>query len=318
VWAALATVYVVWGSTYLAIRVMVETVPPLLGAGVRFGFAGFVLLACLAARDGRATVRVSARALAATAVAGTLLLAGGNGLVTVAEQHFPSALAALIIASVPLWVVVLRAASGERVPRTTLVGVLVGFAGVALLLLPGGRPEGANGGAALVLMLAAACWAGGSFASTKLPMPGDLLVSTAWQMVLGGGILTLAGVAVGEVGRLDVGGFSTESVWAFVYLIVVGSLLAFTAYAWLLRNAPISLVATYAYVNPVVAIALGATILDEHLTVTTGIGAAVVVASVAAVVRGARAPRRRVNARSRPRRSAGALAAPDADAHPLP
>jgi drug/metabolite transporter (DMT)-like permease len=125
---------------------------------------------------------------------------------------------------------------------------------------------------------------------------GDLLVSTGWQMVFGGGVLVVAGAAAGEVGRLDVGGLSAGSVWAFVYLIVVGSLLAFTAYAWLLRNAPISLVATYAYVNPVVAIALGAAILDEHLTVTTGIGAAVVVASVAVVVRG---PAHRAGARTR-------------------
>jgi drug/metabolite transporter (DMT)-like permease len=142
-WAALGTVYLVWGSTYLAIRVMVETVPPLLGAGLRFTLAGSVLLTWLIGRGGVAAARVPPRSLAATAVAGALLLFGGNGLVTVAEQHFPSALAALIIASVPLWVVVLRVVTGERVPRATMAGVVVGFGGVALLLLPGGRPEGA-------------------------------------------------------------------------------------------------------------------------------------------------------------------------------
>jgi drug/metabolite transporter (DMT)-like permease len=294
VWAALATVYLVWGSTYLAIRVMVETIPPLLGAGLRFALAGSALLAWLSARGGRGAVRVPARSLAATAVAGALLLFGGNGLVTVAEQNFPSALAALIIASVPLWVVVLRAVTGERVPRTTLAGVLVGFAGVAVLLLPGGRPEGADGGAALVLVLSAVCWAGGAFASTKLPLPDDLLVSAAWQQLLAGGAMVLAGTAAGEAGRIDLAGLSADSLWAFAYLTVAGSLLAFTAFAWLLRHAPISLVATYAYVNPVVAIALGAAILGEHLTATTAVGAAVVVASVVAVVSGPRLARGRV------------------------
>jgi drug/metabolite transporter (DMT)-like permease len=294
VWAALTTVYLVWGSTYLAIRVMVETVPPLLGAGLRFSLAGSVLLAWLIARGGVAAVRLPLRSLAATAVAGALLLFGGNGLVTVAEQHFPSALAALIIASVPLWVVVLRVATGERVPRTTLAGVLVGFGGVALLLLPGGRPEGADGAAALVLVLAAACWAGGAFASTKLPLPDDLLVSAAWQQLLAGGAMVLVGVAAGEGDLLS--GLSGDSLWAFVYLTVVGSLVAFTAFAWLLRHAPISLVATYAYVNPVVAIALGAAILGERLTVTTGIAAAIIVASVAVVVAARRPAPERVPA----------------------
>jgi drug/metabolite transporter (DMT)-like permease len=282
VWAALATVYLIWGSTYLAIRVMVETIPPLLGAGLRFALAGSLLLAWLMARGGRSAVRVPRRSLAATAVAGALLLFGGNGLVTVAERHFPSALAALVIASVPLWVVVLRAVTGEHVPRTTLAGVLLGFGGVALLLVPGGRPEGADGASALVLVLAAACWAGGAFASTKLPLPDDLLVSAAWQQLLAGGAMVLAGILAGEGDRLA--GLSADSLWALAYLTVAGSLLAFTAFAWLLRHAPISLVATYAYVNPVVAIALGAAILGERLTATTGIGAAIIVASVAAVV----------------------------------
>ena len=170
-WLALSTVYLVWGSTYLAIRVMVETMPPLLAAGARFTLAGGVFYAVLRVRRGRAAVRFGRPQLLAAAAVGLLLPFGGNGLVTLAERHVPSGLAALIIASVPLWVVILRAFTRERIPRLTVAGVLMGFAGVAVLLLPGTKPAGASVGGMLLCVAAAVCWASGSFFSRRWPLP---------------------------------------------------------------------------------------------------------------------------------------------------
>jgi len=273
---------------------MVETVPPLLGAGARFLLAGAGLWAMLRIRRGSGAVRAGGRELAACAVVGILLCAGGNGLVTVAEQEVPSSLAALLIASVPLWVVVLRALSGDRVPRATALGVGLGFAGVAILLLPGGSDESAGLGWLLLVVLGAALWATGSFTARLLPLPRDPLISTTLQMTFGGLFMLVAGAAVGELGKVHPGEFSADSAWAFAYLVVVGSILAYTAYAWLLQNVPISKVATYAYVNPVVAVILGWSILSEDISTTTLIGAAVIVSSVAVVVRTESAPAPRV------------------------
>jgi drug/metabolite transporter (DMT)-like permease len=285
IWAALATIYVVWGSTYLAIRVMVETMPPLLAAGVRFATAGAIFWLALRLISGPQRVRVSRGQVAGAALIGTLLCFGGNGLVTVAEQEVPSGLAALIIGSVPLWVVLMRSAHGERVPRATLAGVVVGFAGLAVLVLPGDRPGDAPLWGVLVCVAASMSWAAGSFYSRRVPLPDDALASTAFQMLLGGAGMILVGLAAGEGGAVELSSFSGRSLTAFAYLIFVGSLVAFTAYVWLLRNAPISTVATYAYVNPVIAIVLGWAILSEEITVTVVVGAAAIVASVAAVVR---------------------------------
>ena len=281
VWTGLWIVYIVWGSTYLAIRVMVETVPPLLGAGVRFTVAGAVMLAVLSAS--RSVRPTRAQVLSALAI-GTLL-PGANAVVTVAEQEVPSNVAALLIASVPLWVLVMRRASGEPVSRAGVAAVLDGFAGLALLL----RPREQSGDATVLglgaCVFAAVMWASGSFASPRVRLPRDPLVSTGWQMLLGGAVIVAAGLVVGEASEVDPEAFSLRSVAALVYLIVFGSWLAYTAYAWLLQNAPISKVATYAYVNPVVAIVLGFLILDEVITPITLVGAAVIVVAVALVVR---------------------------------
>ena len=283
VWSALGAVYVIWGSTYLAIRVMVEDVPPLLGAGVRFLVAGAAMLAVLRARGAR--VRVGRRELASAALVGLLLPAGGNGLVTVAERHVPSGLAALLVASVPLWVVLLRSTAGrERVAPATLGGVLVGFAGLGVLLLPGSRPAAATTGGVVLVLVAAFSWALGSFASPRLPLPRDPLVSTGWQMVWGGVALLAGALAAGEPGDLHPASTGLDSWLALAYLIAAGSWVAFTAYAWLLQRAPLSQVATYAYVNPLVAVVLGWAILGEQLGPATIGGAALVVASVAAIV----------------------------------
>jgi drug/metabolite transporter (DMT)-like permease len=258
--------------------VLVRTVPPLLGAGARFVVAGALMLAFIGPHR---ALKLGPRELVASALVGTLLAAGGNGLVTVAERDVPSGLAAVLIASVPLWIVVFRAVAHDRIPRRTLVGVLAGFAGVALLLLPGNRPSGVSLGPAMVIIGAAASWGFGSFISGSLPLPRDGLVTAGWQMLFGGIVLAIAGAAAGE----HVGTPSAESAWAWAYLVGIGSLVAYTSYTWLLRNAPISKVSTYAYVNPVVAVVLGALILGEDVGAVTIAGTAVIVASVAAIVR---------------------------------
>lgn len=285
VWLALGIVYVVWGSTYLAIRVAVETMPPLLMGAARFMAAGLLLYAVARARGAYSVRRLSRRKIAACWVIGSLLAAGGNGVVNVAEQYIPSSLAALVISSVPLWVVLMRRVTGESVKTLTLASVAVGFCGVALLLLPGGSAHGAKPIGFILVVCAAFSWALGSFTSRKVSLPSNALLSTAVQMFGGGVTLLVFGLALGEAPDVHPDRFSTDSLLAFAYLILIGSLVAYTAYVWLLQNAPISQVATYAYVNPVIAIFLGWAIKDEAVTATTLIGAAVIVCSVAATVR---------------------------------
>ncbi|HEX6714954.1 MAG TPA: GNAT family N-acetyltransferase [Thermoleophilaceae bacterium] len=284
VWLALGTIYIIWGSTYLAIRVMVETVPPLLGAGFRFLVAGAVFYAFLALRRGTRAVRFTWPELLAAGAAGTLLCFGGNGLVTVAEQDVPSGIAATLIASVPLWIILFRRLSRDPINRIALLGVVIGFAGVGVLMLPGERPAGLSIGPMLIVVAAAACWAIGSYYGRRWPLPADTMLSTSLQMVVSGAVMVAVGGVFGEFGDLDVGGFSTKSIAGFVWLVTAGSLVAYTAYTWLLKNAPISRVATYAYVNPVVAIFLGWILLDETITGTIVVGATLIVASVALVV----------------------------------
>ena len=284
-WSALWTVYLVWGSTYLAIRIVVETIPPLLSAGVRFILAGLIMFTFLAFRGGLSRMRITYKQLLACTLIGSALLFGGNGIVTIAEQSVPSGLAALIIASVPLWVVVLRALFGDRASGGTLIGVVVGFAGVGLLVASSGGAAGGSIGGVLLIVLASIFWAAGSFFSSRVPLPSDPFVSTTYQMLTGGVVLMGAALMHGEFTSIDLDSFSVSSIAALGYLVVAGSLLAFTAYTWLLGNAPISKVATYAYVNPVVAVFLGWIILSENITPLMLVGAAVIVASVAFIVR---------------------------------
>jgi drug/metabolite transporter (DMT)-like permease len=284
VWTALAIVYLVWGSTYLAIRVAVRTLPPLLHAGVRFLVAGAIMYLVLRLRRRKSAMRLGVRELGACALTGAALLVGGNGVVALAEQEVPSSIAALIIASVPLWVVVFRFLTGERVGGGTLLGVALGFGGVALLLQPGSGVGGSLHGH-LLLVGASTSWAAGSFFSRRLPLPADPFLSTAVQMLCAGILLGLAGAATGELRALDPSEFSAVSLFALAYLVGAGSLLAFTAYTWLLQNAPISKVSTYAYVNPVIAVLLGAVLLSEAITPVMVLGASVIVVAVALTVR---------------------------------
>jgi drug/metabolite transporter (DMT)-like permease len=285
VWTALSIVYVVWGTTYLAIRVVVETVPPLLSASFRFLVAGAAYYLWLRFRHGRDAVRVTRRQVLSCAIVGTALLLGGNGLVTIAEQTVASSLAALMIASVPLWVVLMRWITGDRIPLPTLIGVAIGFAGVAWLVLPGGRPEEATTFGIVLLVLAPMFWAGGSFLSGRIDMPANPFVSTSIQMLMGGLATGIVGAFTGEMSDVHFEAFSTSSLLALGYLVVFGSWVAFTAYVWALQNVPVSKVATYAYVNPVIAIALGWLILDEQMTPTMLGAAAIIIASVAMIIR---------------------------------
>src|SRR4051794_34183716 len=215
---------------------MVETIPPLLGAGFRFMAVGLILLPILAFRRGASVWRPSRAQLLSAGFVG-LMLPGANAVISVAEKTVPSGLAALLVASIPLWVILLRRLSGESISGRSLVAVLVGFGGLVLLLHP-------SGDATLVGLLAcigaALMWATGSFASPRISLPRDPLVSTAWQSLLGGLIIVAAALVSGEAGDVHVAEWSTRSILGLLYLITFGSLLAFTSYAWLLQNAPIS------------------------------------------------------------------------------
>ncbi|MEU9028475.1 EamA family transporter [Streptomyces sp. NPDC048383] len=283
VWTALALVYVVWGSTYLGIRIVVETMPPFLSAGVRFIIAGLLLAGIVARRFGPAALKATGAQLRSSVLVGLLLILGGNGLVVLAERDVPSGLAALLVASVPMWVVVLRAGTGDRPPVRTLLGVLVGLAGLAVLTGPGLSGEVRLSGVLLVVA-ASVLWSLGSFSASKLPLPGNPFTGSAYQMLAGGTGAIVVGLLRGEQRGLDLGAFSTASWVALAYLVLIGSVVGFTAYAWLLRAAPLSLVSTYAYVNPVVAVALGALILDEALTWPILLGGGIVVAAVGVIV----------------------------------
>jgi len=289
---ALLIVYVVWGSTYLGIAVMIETMPPLLAAGVRYAAAGAIMLTAIVAharlRSSAAPVQRPTRAHWRSAIiVGTLLLLGGNGGVVLAELLIPSGIAAVLVATVPIWLAVLDALVTGRRPSTLVIGGLIaGIVGVAVLLVP---VEGLDGldplGIGLVI-IAALSWASGSLYARHAPLPRNGLLVTGMEMLAGGLVLILGGVLLGELGRTDIGAFSVRSVVAFAYLVVFGSLVAFTAYTWLLANVPVSVVGTYAYVNPIVAVVLGAIILSEPITPRTLLAAAIIIGAVVAMVSG--------------------------------
>jgi drug/metabolite transporter (DMT)-like permease len=277
VWVALGTVYVIWGSTYLGIKLAGETIPPLFAAGTRFVAAGLLMGAFTARKRGFRALRVRPVELASAALVG-LLLPGANAILFIAERHVATGLSALIIGSVPLWIVVMRTATGDRPPPVALAGVVVGFGGLALLVRPGG---GSPLWALLLVVCSSVLWATGSFISGRLPLPRDSFAATTYEMLAGGAVLLPIGIATTSPHFFA---FSSRSIGGWFYLVTFGSLVGYTAYVWLLDNAPIGTVSTYAYVNPVVAIALGAIVLHETLTWTIGLGALLVLACVALVV----------------------------------
>jgi drug/metabolite transporter (DMT)-like permease len=283
---ALFVLYVVWGSTYLAISYAIETIPPLLGAGGRFLLAGGVLFGLLGLRGALRGERIDARTWRSAAIVGIALLVGGNGLVVLAEQTIPSGITALLVATVPIWMAFFESVVSRRRPSLLVLGGLAaGFIGVAMLVAPTGAAQLDIGGMALGLA-SPICWAAGSVYARRTVLPRSPFVTTAMEMVVGGvTLLALAG-ATGEVARFDPGAASTESIVALGYLVLFGSLAGFTAYIWLLHNVSPTTASTYAYVNPVVAIALGAWIRDEPIGPRTIIAAAIIVAAVVAMVSG--------------------------------
>jgi drug/metabolite transporter (DMT)-like permease len=283
VWTALGLVYVVWGSTYLAIRYVVSSLPPLLTAATRFMLAALLLALFLLVRRGVSALTATRRQYANAGLIGLLLLLGGNGCVVIAEDHgLPSGLTALLIAAVPLWVVLLRAIGRDRPARRTLYGVAIGFVGLAVLLGPGARPDHVGIGPAALIVVSSLTWSLGSYLATRIDLPSEPLVASVAEMVGGAVGLALVGLLRSE--RVDVGGVELSSVVALAYLVVFGSVVAFTAYSWLLGVAPVSKVATYAYVNPVVAVILGALFVDEQVTATAVAGGALTLLAVAVVV----------------------------------
>jgi drug/metabolite transporter (DMT)-like permease len=289
-WTSLATVYVVWGSTYLGIRIVVDVAqqPPLFPTGVRFLLAGSILATAIALRRSARALVVPLRQAASAAVLGFLFLFCGVGMVTIAEQTVPSGLAALLVAAMPLWVVLMRAAIGrERPALLTWVGTVVGLGGIAVLARPGTHGDVALWGVLLVLF-ATVCWAFGVFISPRLELPRDNFVGAVYEMLGGGLVLLVAGAVAGEFADFSITEVPAEGWWAFVYLTLIGSVVAFSAFVWLLGNAPSSLVTTYAYVNPVVAVFLGWLILSEPVTVPVIVGGSLAVFGVALVVRGER------------------------------
>ena len=293
-WIALGVVYVLWGSTYLANRFVLPSVPPLLVGGFRFLVGGVLLAVVVLCVAGRAAFRWTPAQFGTTVLSGLLLPAWGNGMVVVAQQGVSSGLAALLIAAVPLWIVLLRALTGDRPRTATIAGVSVGVVGLAVLVFAGPASGGVQGttwwGPWLVL-LAGLGWATGTFATTRLPVPPNPFALAAVQMLTGGVVLLVVGTVLGE--RLDVTGVSTAAWVAWAYLSMVVTLGAFSAYAFALANLPVSTVATYAYVNPVIAVALGAFVVGERFTALQLVGAAVVLLAVVLVVSAERPSRKR-------------------------
>jgi drug/metabolite transporter (DMT)-like permease len=282
VWIALVVVYVVWGSTYFGIKIAVDTIPPLFAAGSRFLVAAVLLAAVLAWRG--TSLRVTRGELGASAVVGGLLLALGVGVVHVAETRIDSSVAAMIAGTVPLQIIVLRLLAGENPARATRLSTMAGLVGLVLVVAPG-LGAGSTALGLAVMISASASWTLGSFLSKRLRLPKDPFVASVWEMGLGGTFLLLGAISFGEYGDLGASTFALDSVLAWVYLVVMGSLVGFTAYAWLLRVAPISLVVTHQYVNPLVAIALGMAFLGERPSPWTLAGAALVIGAVYVAIR---------------------------------
>lgn len=284
----MAILYTVWGSTYLAIAVAVDTLPPFLMAAARFGLAGLVLLAWVALRDRAALRWPTRRELRDSTIVGGLLLGGGMGGVAWGEQTIPSGIAALLIGMMPVWVAIFgRFFFGERLPRIAVIGIVVGFVGVGILVGPTALGEtGALDAAGLVaILISPIAWSSGSlFATHRADLPRHPLLATGFQMVTGAVVLAIMSVISSEPRRFDPVAVSGPSFLAFLYLTIVGSIVAFTTYGWMIRVAPLPLVATYAYVNPIVAVILGALVLYEPIEPRTILAGAVIVAAVALIV----------------------------------
>jgi drug/metabolite transporter (DMT)-like permease len=282
--AAFASIYLVWGSTYLAIRYAIETIPPFIMGGIRFLVSGAMLYAWARYRGAPRPTRLHWRN---AVIAGAFLLLGGNGAVVWAEQFVPSGLTALLVSILPFWLVIIEwARPPRRRPSSViLAGLVLGFIGIIVLIGPGNvgghgdiRPLGA-----LVLILGSLSWAIGSFWSRDAQLPQSGLLTTGMEMLGGGALLLIVGALSGELSRFDMHQVSKVSTIGLVYLITFGSLIGFTSYIWLLDKVSPARLGTYAYVNPVVAVLLGWAIAGEKLSIRTGVAAAIVICAVALI-----------------------------------
>ena len=285
IWTALGAVYVIWSTTFIAIKLVNETMPPLIATGVRFFVAGAVLLPIAVRAGDRRGDHPGAAEWKGAAVVAVLLMFGGNGGIVWAERTIPSGVAGLAIATVPLWIAAIdRVVLHRRQPPVVVAGLAVGFGGAALLV-GGSAFDGAiDLPGLLVALAAAASWAAGSIYQRHARLPRRPFVAAGMEMVIAAGVFWVAGTLAGELGELRLEGFSRASVLALAYLVAIGSWIGFTAYLWLLRVARTSLVATYAYVTPVGAVALGWLLLDERLTTTAVAAGALIVVAVALIV----------------------------------
>jgi drug/metabolite transporter (DMT)-like permease len=296
-WLALAIVYVVWGSTYLGIDLAVRTMPPFLMASLRFLIAGPLLYAWAIRRGDRSDRPTAHQWLSAALIALPMLTIANSAVGWAEHQSLDTGTAALIIASAPLWMALLdRVFYAQRVARGVLVGLAVGFGGVTLLVAPGGA-HGAGSVAAILLVFTSLAWSIGSLYSRQADLPRRPLVSASMQMIAGGVMLLPVAAVTGELNDFHPAAVSLESWLGLAYLIVAGSIVAYSSYTWLLREVPISIAGTYAYVNPVVAVLLGTLVLGEPLAWPTLAGGGIILASVALIVS---APRRRAVAEPRP------------------
>jgi drug/metabolite transporter (DMT)-like permease len=289
-WVALSLVYLLWGSIYLLNRLLITHVTPLLAGGVRFLTAGVALGLLVLVVSGPRGLRMSRPQLLTTMLSGLLLPAWGNGLVAVAQTQIPSGLAALLLAVVPLYIAVLRTIFGDRPSPATLLGVLVGLVGLGVLVLAGPGSGGTAGSAwwgPWLVVLAGLGWASGTYATTRLPVPANPFALATVQMVTGGLIMVAVGLATG--GRVAFGALPAATWWVWA-AAAVATLGGFSAYAIALRGLPVSTVATYAYVNPVIAVLLGVLLVDERFTALQGVGGAIVLVAVVLVVRAERRP----------------------------
>jgi drug/metabolite transporter (DMT)-like permease len=279
---AFLAVYLCWGMTYLAMRIAVEDIPPHLMSGARFLVAGLILYLWIRRRG---DPKPSAIQWRAAAVVGAFLLLGGNATVAWAEQQVPSGLAAVLIAVAPIWMVAFEwARGGPRPGKRVIAGLMLGLAGVALLVSPkGDSATQVNLVGAVMLVLASASWAWGSVVSKSAPLPKSPFLATSMEMVAGGVLLLLTALAAGQFAHFRPTQVSADAVLAWLFLVVFGSLVGFTAYIWLLGVTSIAKAGTYAYVNPIVAVFLGWAILDEPVTVRTLIAALVILVGVALV-----------------------------------
>jgi len=297
-WVALIAVYIVWGSTYLAIRFTIETIPPFFSAGIRYLVSGAILYLWRRLSGDPSPRKVEWRS---ASIIGLLLLLGGNGLLVWAEQRIPSGIASLLIATAPLWMVLIDSLrpNGARANWLTWLGVLVGFVGIALLAnpwqvhttSPALDPFGMG-----VLIFAAFSWSIGSLYSRKASLPSSPLLGTGMEMLVGSIGLFAFGTVVGEWSQFHLTAISLRSLGGLAYLIVFGSWIGFVAYTWLLRNTPTPLVSTYAYVNPVVAILLGSVVVHEPLEAIEMVSALIIIGGVVLITTAKSLSDRKINA----------------------